>query len=249
MPERPALLLELAESRFELVHVRAAAPAVVPLVQLPLALCDQALACGDGVAPVGELASRAKECLLGVPQLVEARLDLRQPGGVRVDGDPLALCEGSLARVQLGDPPLELTRAALQIRRAPVEPTSVARPSVERGLACGQRALTVGEIRGARGQPLCIRLGLCGERDRRLLARRDACDRGAELLFPLLDGADALGQLALQIFQRSTLLAQGLTLVSDRIVAVGSPDSTCTWYGEPVAFPAGNAPAAGSPKF
>ena len=71
---------------------------------LALELGDETLAGGEGLAAPGELLLGAKEELLGLAELRQARLDVGQPFLVRV---PRCLRERTLARGQLALTPLE----------------------------------------------------------------------------------------------------------------------------------------------
>ena len=83
---RVLLLLEAAEARLHLGQpgARPLPDAVLAVVELALLLGDEALAGRDRLAARGELVAGAEEQLLGVAQLREARLDLREPLGVRL---------------------------------------------------------------------------------------------------------------------------------------------------------------------
>ena len=83
---RVLLLLEATEAR---LHLRqpGACPlpdAVLAVVELALLLGDEALAGCNRLAAGGELVAGAEKELLGVAQLGEACLDLREPLGVRL---------------------------------------------------------------------------------------------------------------------------------------------------------------------
>ena len=108
--ERGALRLEPAEPGFELAHVRAAPP-VLTLVQLPLALGEKLLARRDRVGMVGELAARPEERLLHRAQLVEAGLDLGKACLVGIARDPLSLLDRPLPRLDLASGPRAPSRA------------------------------------------------------------------------------------------------------------------------------------------
>ena len=87
-----AVLLELAQARLELAHVRAAPP-VLALVEIALALREELLARRDRVGVVCELAARSEKRLLGRAKLIETSVDLREAGRVGIGWDPLPLLD------------------------------------------------------------------------------------------------------------------------------------------------------------
>ena len=113
------LLLEALQARLHLRELRARpfARAVLTVVELALLLRDQPLAGGDRLAAGGELVTGAEEELLGVAQLGEPSVDLREPRRVRVGrGQALDLCGAPLQlALPLGQLVALLLRAQLEL--------------------------------------------------------------------------------------------------------------------------------------
>ena len=124
------LLLELAQSLLQLgqLRLRPAAGAVLALVELPLVLADEPFAHGDRLAPRSQLVSCAQEQFLGLAQLRQTLLDLREPLAVRIGrgcrrerlfalGDRvLPGRQGCLALFELPGAPIQLEGAVRLLR-------------------------------------------------------------------------------------------------------------------------------------
>ena len=253
--ERGALRLEPAEPGLELAHVRAA-PAVLALVQLPLALREKLLARRDRVGVVGELAARSEERLLGRAQLVETGLDLRKAGRVGIARDPLPLLDRALPRLELVR---AVPRAAARGRRAPprARPArsrrspsvtgAVRGPGRERRLPGCDHTLALCERRGAVGEAVGVRVDA-----RRAAARRAPVRRATRAIAARSSSSRSFTAATRSASWRFSLSSAARCSASAwRSCATGSSlsarrTSTCTWYGEPAAFPAGT-PISGSP--
>ena len=230
LTEGGALRLELAEARFELAHVRAA-PAVLALVEIALALREKLLARRDRVGVVGELAARSEKRLLGRAKLVETGLDLAR-GGPRRDRAGSA----PAPRPRVPAPPARRAvrrSACARASSAASRSASAGSPFAEPPSRCAapdasaaSRAATARSRSASAAARFAMRSEAGSTRGgsstagawpawTRAIAARSSSSR-------CLHGVDALGQLALQRLERGTLLGQRLAFLRDGIVAVGA---------------------------
>ena len=192
--------LEPLQARFHRRELGAcpAALAVLAVVKLAFALRNEALSRGDGLAARGDLLARPEEDFLGVSELREPRLDLRQTFGVWIRGR------------QCGD----LGGSALELQF----------PCSDRLLAIDERAFTTRDLELIFTRvPIGIDELRCQSRWRCVGSTAAGLrKRVVELVLALLHGTDALGQFSFQIGEGGALLLERSTLVIDRRLIVSA---------------------------